>query len=209
MFKEGFEVLQAQLLEQLVALVLPEFKRFALPSIRSFHRGAWKVPEDKVTLRDLETRFGTYPVRLRKERWLDERAFRLAGFTLPRGMRDAQPGEGGIILGQELYLIASGSLAIIEPVGLWTGTAEKSLGNMLSVLTSAERVDSARVLEHFPLHEILPKLRDLLWYDRLPELAPPALDLEARRERFMHLVKELSQATAGFNERLGRALEPG
>ncbi|WNG26786.1 hypothetical protein F0U62_24285 [Cystobacter fuscus] len=54
----------------------------------------------------------------------------------------------------------------------------------------------------FPLHRLIGGLRGLLWFDRGAPQLPPEPGLEARRARFLSLVRDFTQASAVYNERL-------
>ncbi|HZH79055.1 MAG TPA: hypothetical protein VEY88_23715 [Archangium sp.] len=201
-FEEGLEVLQAGLLSRLIPLALPELKRFQLAPIREAVRRAEGLPE--VMLKDLETRLGTYPMRVRQEKWLEARAYALVREHSLRGVWDGRPGDTGPLLGRELYLLPDGRLGFVEVMGLWRLKGEVDYDCVLT-LADAELIEPLDAVRSFPLHRLLGTLRSVLWFDTGHPIEPPEPELEARRTRFMALVGELSKATLSYTERLRRA----
>jgi len=68
----------------------------------------------------------------------------------------------------------------------------------------AALIEPEEAVKAFPLQRLMGGLWSILWFDRGHPIHPPEPELEARRNRFMALVKELSKATAAYNERLRR-----
>jgi hypothetical protein len=116
-FYEGLQVIQGELLARLIRLVLPELKRAQCFSIREGVRQSGRLAEK--LLREWESRLGTVPARLKDVKWLDEPAYPLIRDPAVRGIEDAQPGDSGVIIGRELYLLRDGRMGLIDLTGMW------------------------------------------------------------------------------------------
>jgi hypothetical protein len=204
-FFDGLQMLQAQLLSRLIPLALPELKRFPLSPLREHVRKPFGLPEEE--LRELELRLGSHPARVRKAKWLDARGYTIGCDPVLRGVETARPGETGVILGRDLFLLEDGRLGLVQVVGTWVWKMGLSHYDTLTTVGDAALIEPERAVKEFPFPSLLASLQGLLWFDRAS--SPAAPELEARRNRFMALVKELSKATAAYNERLRRVgLEP-
>lgn len=205
-FFDGLQTLQAQLLTRLLPLAVPELKRLPLLSIREIVCNSWDLPEEMS--RELEARLGSHPARARRAKWLDARGCVLGKDDLARGVESARPGESGTILGRELYLLEDGRLGLIDVVGTWVWKMGLHHYDTLTTVGDAQIIDAERAVKEFPLPSLVAGLYGILWFElhgaNPGPQAPPDPELEARRERFLALVKELSKATSAYNERLRR-----
>lgn len=201
-FFDGLQAIQAQLLTRLVPLALPELKRLPLLPIREVVCKPWGLPEE--TLHELEARLGSHPARVRKAKWLDARGYPLGRDDALRGVENARPGETGAILGRELYLLEDGRLGLVEVVGTWVWKMGLHHYDTVTTVGDAQLIEADRAVKEFSLPDLVASLQGILWFDRAMSVGPASLDLEARRDRFMALVKELSKATSAYNERIRR-----
>lgn len=201
-FHEPPADLEALLLRRLLELVLPEMRRYAFPSIRGWLREARSTTQERLV--QWEKQLGTRPAQMLREPWMSERAYKIAGLHFLHGMIGAQKGDSGLVLGAELYLLADGRLARVEPLGHWKLSGEQATRSVTSI-GHAQLIEPDQATHFFPLAYMVERLRALLWY--LPQgepLAPAGEDLEERRERFVALVQELSRATSVYKQQLRR-----
>ncbi|MFY0576641.1 hypothetical protein ACN28S_21940 [Cystobacter fuscus] len=86
-------------------------------------------------------------------------------------------------------------------MGVWSS---EGLDGYESTFTpmNARRIVVLDAVCLFPLHRVIGGLRSLLWFDRGAPQLPPEPGLEARRARFLSLVRDFTQASAVYNERL-------
>lgn len=205
-FFDGLQTLQAQLLTRLIPLALPELKRLPLLPLRELVCTPWDLPEE--LSRELEARLGSHPARVRRAKWLDARGCVLGRDDLVRGVDTARPGETGTILGRELYLLEDGRLGLIDVVGTWVWKMGLHHYDTVTTVGDARIIDAERAVKEFPLPSLVAGLYGILWFELHGASPGPRAaqepELEARRDRFLALVKELSKATSAYNERLRR-----
>lgn len=207
-FFDGLQALQGQLLSRLIPLALPELKRFQLSTVREHVRRPLGLSEE--LLLELEARLGSHPARLRKAKWLDAHGYIIGTNHVMRGVENARPGETGVILGRDLFLLEDGRLGLVEVVGTWVWKMGLHHYDTLTTVGDAALIEPEQAVMEFPLPRLMGGLRSILWFDRGNPISPPEPELEARRERFMAMVKELSRATTAYNERIRRVgLGPG
>jgi hypothetical protein len=201
-FYEGLQVIQAELLSRLLRLTLPELKHIPLFSVREVSCKSGRFSEKQ--MRDWEARLGTVPTRVRQARWLDDPAYPLLRDPAVRGIEDAQPGDSGVIIGRELYLLGDGRLGLIDLTGMWMIKADGTY-DTLTTLADAHLIEPSHAVREFHLQDLVATLRYILWNDRGTPLASRDAETEARRARFLATVKDLSKATAAYVDRIRRA----
>jgi hypothetical protein len=201
-FYDGLQVIQAELLTRLIRLVLPELKRTTLFSIREVACKPGRMPEKQ--LREWEARQGTVPARLKEAKWLDEPSYPLLRDPAVRGIENAQPGDSGVIIGRELYLLADGRLGLVDLSGTWKVKADGTY-DTLTTCADAQLIEPTQAVREFHLHDLVATLRYILWNDRGTPQAAEDAETQARRTRFMATVKDLSKATAAYVDRIRRA----
>ena len=201
-FYEGLQVIQAELLTRLIRLSLPELKRTPLFSVREVVCKPGRLSEKPQ--RDWEARLGTVPARLREAKWLDEPSYPLLRDPAVRGIENAQPGDSGVIIGRELYLLADGRLGLIDLSGMWKIKADGTY-DTLTTFSDAQLIEPAQAVREFHLHDLVATLRYILWNDRGTPQATENAETQARRTRFLATVKDLSKATTAYVDRIRRA----
>ena len=201
-FYEGLQVIQAELLTRLIRLVLPELKRTPLISTREVVCKPGRLPEKQV--REWEARLGTVPARLKEAKWLDEPSYPLLRDPAVRGIEDAQPGDSGVIIGRELYLLGDGRLVLVDLSGMWRIKTDGTYDTM-TTCADAQLIEPRQAVREFHLHDLVATLRYILWNDRGAPLAVEDAETQARRTRFLATVKDLSKATAAYADRIRRA----
>ncbi|EPX56474.1 hypothetical protein D187_007816 [Cystobacter fuscus DSM 2262] len=199
LFQE-IEVRQALLLERLIPLAAPAMKHFQLAPLRErldFPGGSLEARR-----RALEARLGTHPDKVLREAWLDSPGYPLgmdAGLSVSGQPRCGAP--GGVHLRRSLFLLPDETLAYVEEVGIWSSEGPDGYESTFTPM-NARRIVVLDAVCLFPLHRLIGGLRGLLWFDRGAPQLPPEPGLEARRARFLSLVRDFTQASAVYNERL-------
>ena len=197
----GVASAKAGLLSELIELVLPEVKWTAKP-IRSFDKVM-----DPARVHALETLFGSVPARLRAQSWLDVPAVRLLGGRAPKDPQGATAQDTGLILGQELYLLVDGRLALVDCVGTWAVGPHRTL-LADSIIVRARVVDGEELFRHVTAELdfmfILKALHRLLHDEHPGRAQPPCADLSERRARMEALTVELGEVLEQHAARLRR-----
>jgi hypothetical protein len=187
---------KAALLEELIDLVLPEVKRVAKP-LRAYDKVS--KPE---RVQELEKLFGTLAAKARGTSWLDEPALPLCGGKVPTDAVGATPQDSGVILGHELFLLASGKLVIVDSVGTWSVQDKRLVAD--TTIVHARQVDLGEVVREFNLSLLLLTLRNLLHPRTASPAGEPSPELTERQDRFDALVADLSKVVAAHVVRLRR-----
>ncbi|WNG17242.1 hypothetical protein [Cystobacter fuscus] len=199
LFQE-IEVRQALLLERLICLAAPAMKHFQLGPLRerlNLPTGALEARR-----RALEARMGTHPDKVLREAWLDSPGYPLgvdSGLSVSGQPRCGPP--SGVHLRRSLFLLPDETLAYVEEVGVWSYGGPDGYESTFTPV-NARRILGMDAVRLFPPHQLIGGLRSLLWFDRGAPQLPPEPGLEARRTSFLSLVRDFSQATAVYNERL-------
>lgn len=198
----GLQDVQGKLLGLLIQLVLPELDRLPLRTLRQDLRTVQGMPKE--LLLAYEAGLGNYPARLREEEWMKEHACLLTHDRFPYGVQDFQPSDMGALVERRVYLLVDGRLVLVHVSGIWKQQPSGLARDSLTTPICAELIEPVQAVYQVPFHQLVWKLRDILWDESLPAREPEP-ELAKRRARFLAVVGKLSDATAEHIERIRRA----